>query len=378
MRSTADQLQLLSQTILAVRGKRARARRELAQVLKISPTTAGQYVDDLIAEGWLDESGVERRGLGRPRRLLSVRAEAGWFAGVELNAERVQGVRVDFGGRAVRTETVYLKAQASVEEILREVEATVRRLGGEAGTPGCLGVGVGAPGLVDSERGVGLHYAMVQGWEQVPIRERLESAFGVPVTLEHNLRVIALAERWFGAGRHLSDYVILGPRSGFGVALMQGGRLVRGARQAAGEVGFWPWPLGGQEAGVMQARLSAGTVYRRLAGLAEEAPAPANLREALRTVADQSGEERRRVVAEFARVVGALHLLLDAQAYFLHGPLTCLGSAFCEEVSREIGVALADGMGEGVRLEPSELGDDAGALGAASLAMEAWSPRSRP
>ena len=378
MRSTADQLHLFSQTILAVRGGRARARRELAQVLKISPTTAGQYVDDLIADGWLDESGVERRGLGRPRRLLSVRAEAGWFAGVEWNAERVQGVRVDFGGKVVRTETVYLKPQASVEEILHEVQATVRRLGGDEGSEGCLGVGVGAPGLVDPERGLGLHYAMVPGWEQVPIRERLTAAFGVPVTLEHNLRVIALAERWFGAGRQLSDYVILGPRSGFGVALMQGGRLVRGARQAAGEIGFWPWPLGGAEEGVMQARLSAGEVYRRLAGLDKEAPPPANLREALRSVAAQSGPQRREVVAEFARVVGALHLLLDAEAYFLHGPLTCLGTQFCEEVRTEIGEAFADAMGEGVRLEPSELGDDAGALGAASLAMEAWAPPSRP
>ena len=378
MRSTADQLHLLSQTILAVRGGRARARRELAQVRRISPTTAGQYVDDLMSEGWLDESGVDKRGLGRPKRLLSVRADAGWFAGVELNAERVQGVRVNFGGEAVRAETVYLRAEAGVEEILSEVEAVVKRLGGDEGTAGCLGVGVGAPGLVDPERGVGLHYAMVKGWERVPIRERLQKVFGVPVTLEHNLRVIALAERWFGAGSTLSDYVILGPRSGFGVALMQGGKLVRGARHAAGEIGFWPWPLGGQEAGVMQSRLSAGMVYRRLAGLDATAPPPANLREALRAVAGETGPARREVVAEFARVVGALHLLLDAEAYFLHGPLTCLGEGFCEEVRQEIGEAFAEEMGVGVRLEPSELGDDAGALGAASLAMEAWSPQSRP
>ena len=153
------------------------------------------------------------------------------------------------------------------------------------------------------------------------------------------------------------------------------GRVVRGAKDAAGEIGRWPWPVAdGTATQEMQDALNASVVYRRLAGLTNRGRLPLDLRAALVSFADSEGDAWDGVIGDYARVIGCLHLLLDSEIYFLHGPLTGLGDRFCEAVSAR-SAAICPGLKESPpRIVASVLGDNAGALGAASQAMEAWTP----
>lgn len=376
MRSPEETRQKLSEAVLRVRSGQATSRRSLADCMHLSPTTAGFYVDHLIASGHLRESGLEQGRMGRPKRMLTTCAEAGWFAGVEFNAGRIHVVRVAFSGVIDRHESALLAEGADVCHVMDRIATLVSSLAGrDAGGP-LLGLGVGAPGLVDPERGLGLDYTFIPGWKDVPIQRQLSSAFEVPVTLENNLRTIALAERWFGDGREMDDYVILGPRSGFGIAIMTGGRLLRGRHHGAGEVGRWPWPAQGQGYGEVHDAMTAPAVWRRLSGAAPRAALPADLRQALVELlpSTRSTPAWEHVIHDYARVIGQLHLILDSEAYFLHGPLTGLGQPFCHAIAEEITTQITALKSMPPSIRPSSLGDEAGALGAASLAMEAWSP----
>jgi hypothetical protein len=87
-----------------------------------------------------------------------------------------------------------------------------------------------------------------------------------------------------------------------------------------------------------------------------------------------SGRAWDEIIADYAHAIGCLQLLFDTECFFLHGPLTSLGPRFCNEViaqTRNTIPALAE---TSMRIVPSVMGDDAGALGAASLAMESWVP----
>lgn len=358
--------------MLQVRSGRATSRTTLAKVLGISPSTTGLYVDHLIAERYLSESGLIQGPMGRPRRLLSTQADAGWFAGLEFNAQRIQAVGVDFSGSVQMTLEVPLPADVMAEQVIKSILTCVARLA-EAMRGPLLAVGLGVPGLVDARAGVGLYYAFIPDWKQVPVVEKIGAKLNVPVILQNNLRAIAVAERWFGLGHGLSDYVILGPRSGFGVAMVQGGRLIEGSHHVAGEIGRWPWPLTGSGQELHHA-LSAPATWRRLSGADGRTKPPEDLRAALVTVADAAGPEWEAVCADYARVIGLLQMIIDTGVFILHGPLTVLGERFCRAIADAACVqmpALSDG---GLKVVPSTLGDDAGALGAASLAMEAWSP----
>ncbi len=366
----ADQRDLHAAAVLHLRSGQATSRSSLARLLGASPSTLGIYVDQLIAMGYATEAGLDQGPMGRPRRMLSLKPQAGWFAGVEFNAERVQAVCVDFSGKACAAEARALPAEVDTAMVLRTIMQAVEALAHGAGTP-LLGMGVGVPGLVDVTAGKALLYAFIRGWKDVPLAQVLQARHKVPVTLENNLRAIALAERWFGGGRDLNDYVVLGPRSGFGVSIVQGGQLMRGAHHAAGEIGRWPWPLDGGRHELHDV-LSAPGVYRRLAGLGPGDPLPADLRAALGEMSARTGAEWEEVVTDFARVIGCLQLLVDTERYFLHGPLTALGPRFCQEIVKATAGVAPALVQAPPRLVPSTLGDDAGALGAASLAMESW------
>lgn len=369
------QNEVLGAVILQVRSMRARSRTTLSKALRLSPSTAGMYVDRLIAEKYLSESGVRQGPMGRPRRLLTTLADAGWFAGVEFHAQRVQAVGVDFSGRQTASVVRTLPAEVTADLVIKTILVCVKKLA-EAMHGPLLAVGLGAPGLVDPKAGLGLHYAFISDWNQVPVSSLISKQLGVPVVLQNNLRAIALAERWFGMGHELNDYVILGPRSGFGIAMVQQGKLVEGAHYAAGEVGRWPWPLGGGEAASQELHhvLNASATWRRLAGASAQAKPPEDLRVALAEFTKSDSAEWHAICADFGRVIGCLQLLTDTEVFILHGPLTALGERFCASIiqaARSLSPALATAA---LKVVPSALGDDAGALGAASLAMEAWSP----
>lgn len=361
--------------ILHVRSGRAVSRSSLASALGLAPSTAGLYVDQLINDGYVNEAGLERGMVGRPKRTLTTAARAGWFAGVEFNAERVQAVRVDFAGKLVGSEASRLPEDADAKSVLQAINGAVASLAKISKQP-LLAVGVGAPGVVDSGTGVSTGYAFIPDWERVAVGDAVRKRFGISVMVENNLRAIALAERWFGGGRDLGDYVILGPRSGFGVALVQGGRVLRGAHHAAGEIGHWLWGMCGTGTSELQDGLSAPKVWRRLAGVGERARLPEDLRAALSALAHENGAARNEIVTDYARVVGCLQVLLDMEVYFLHGPLTALGQRFCGEVEGATRNLFPTLKNSAFRIIPSSLGDDAGALGAASLAMESWAPTS--
>lgn len=322
----------------------------------------------------MDESGLEKGNMGRPRRNLSLRSEAGWFAGIELNAERIQTVSVDFSGDARESRTDYLPPDADASGVLRLIASALRKLKKKQPAP-LLGIGVGAPGVVNPNTGTGIHYSFIRDWDQVEISGQLGKKFNLPVTLENNLRVIAIAERWFGGGQGLDDFIVLGPRSGFGIAMVQSGRLVRGTNHAAGEIGRWPWPLNGNgKVQQVQDFLSAPAIYRRLAGLSKRGRLPNDLQWSLAQMAGTKGNNWDEVIEDYSRVIGMLQLTLDPGTFFLHGPLTGLGARFCEEIVATTALIFPALKEIPIQILPSTLGDDAGALGAASLAMEAWLP----
>ncbi|WP_395741223.1 ROK family protein [Prosthecobacter sp.] len=370
------QRETLGAAVLHIRSGKATSRTTLAKVLGISPSTTGLYVDQLIADKYLNESGLNQGPMGRPRRVLTTQPEAGWFAGVEFNAQRIQAVGVDFSGDARASVEQVLPAEVVADQVIKSILICVARLAASMQGP-LFSVGLGVPGLVDAQAGVGIHYAFIPDWNQVPVVEKISAKLNVPVTLQNNLRAIAHAERWFGLGHGLNDYVILGPRSGFGVAMVQDGRVIEGAHHAAGEVGRWPWPLmddpGGRSQELHHA-LSAPATWRRLAGLGPQAKLPEDLRGGLSAVAEVTGPEWDAVCGDFARVIGLLQMITDTGVFILHGPLTVLGERFCSAIV-EKAVALMPAMrSTGMKVVPSTLGDNAGALGAASLAMEVWAP----
>ncbi|HEY8990625.1 MAG TPA: ROK family protein, partial [Luteolibacter sp.] len=162
-------------------------------------------------------------------------------------SETPLAIGIDFGGTSVKAGVVFRgnvidhappistqdfdSADALIEAIARVVEDLRAR------HPRIAAVGVGMPGFVNFEQGIVYNLTNVRGWEMVPLKTKLETLIGLPVSVDNDANCMAYAEWKRGAGRGYRHLVCLTLGTGVSGGIIANGQLVRGARHGAGEVG---------------------------------------------------------------------------------------------------------------------------------------------
>ncbi len=156
---------------------------------------------------------------------------------VDLGGTELRAGIVAADGALIARRTVSTRLQGGPEAVLAQIEELVAALRQDA--PGCelLGLGVGAPGPLDLERGVVVAAPMLRGWADVPLVALLRKRFGCRVALDNDANAAALGEWRFGAGRGTRHMVFVTVSTGIGGGVIVDGRLLHGRRGMAGEVG---------------------------------------------------------------------------------------------------------------------------------------------
>jgi len=210
------------------------SRADLARKSGLQRSTISAIVDQLLEEGWVTEGAVGRSPRGRRPRNLHLNVERAGILGVEL---RPESTTVGLAGVDARFVTQVSFPTASTPERfaydLAEVTHDIRRAHPSVH---CEGLGISLPGRVD-ESGR-LIFAPNLGWGPVELTRLLESAVGLPVSIDNAANACALAELWFG--RHadnIRDIVAVTVSEGIGVGLLLNGQLVHGGGSMSGEFG---------------------------------------------------------------------------------------------------------------------------------------------
>ena len=393
---TAD---LESDILKRVRAANSVSRVELARHLGLAPSTAGIYVERLIEEGYLEESDKVERETGRPPKMLRLSPERGEFVGVDFEARNIMAVAVDFSDKPLRNAHLQIAESDSVEQITRKIEQAIKKVMPEDASR-LLAIGVGVPGLVDSERGLALHYDYIANWRNVPLAASLRKKFGVPVFLENTTRTMALAELWFGQGLGVSDFLCIGIRSGIAAGMILDGRLFCGAQHASGELGHWRCPLlTGKVAEwlmkdetdrspfgpALQEVASVRAMQRALAkalasgekSLLRNSTQPIPIEDILRAL-QQRDSLALLVVNEVAKCLGwaisQLLFAIDPVKIMLAGPLTTLGDHLLQPLRAVVDSITPIESRRTAEIVNSTMGEFIGALGAAALAVHEWKP----
>ena len=257
-------------------------------------------------------------------------------------------------------------------------------------TSSLSGVGVSFGGPVEAD-GRTVRLSMhVPGWEGLPLADRLEREFGVPAAVANDGDAAALAEHRFGAGRGVRHLLYLTVSTGIGGGVIVDGRLYRGERAWAGEVGHMvlepdgpPCPCGRN--GCLESLASGLSVARaareRLQSLSPAAidpsgsslaalPAEQITAQAVAAAAAHDDPLARLVWDEAMGWLGvgvaSAANLLDPGRVVLGGGLTRAGALLFDPVRRIVAQRALDPAMEVV---PAALGDDVGILGGAALML---------
>ena len=167
--------------------------------------------------------------------------------GVDLGATNTKFVVLDHSDRITELEAMPTRGEEGHDAVLERLVATTRE---HMVSHGASAVGVGTPGLFDEATGVVTIFTNLPGqWVGVPLRERLETGLGVPVTLINDARAFTLAEGTLGAGRGARIMAGLTLGTGVGGGLLADGALFRGAFGTAGEIAHQTYDAAGELCG---------------------------------------------------------------------------------------------------------------------------------
>jgi len=160
--------------------------------------------------------------------------------GVDVGGTTVKAALLDSDGREYGRCVQTTPRDVGPEAIVATIVDTVVELRNHAPEAGRLrAVGLVVPGVVDAQHGIAV-YASNLGWQDLPIRQMVAEAVGLPVILDHDVRAAGLAELELGAGRGSHEMLFVALGTGIAAAVITRGQLATGATGMAGELGHLP------------------------------------------------------------------------------------------------------------------------------------------
>ncbi|WBB80667.1 ROK family transcriptional regulator [Micromonospora sp. WMMD882] len=361
------------------------SRADIATHTGLNKATVSSLVAELIEHRLLRETGLTENRVGRPATMLVLDGEPYAALGMQISADELVVVAVDPAGvRLLTWRRAFPALSASPADTTAAVVKLARRALARVTAQGraALGLTVGVPGLVDTAGTVPLAAAL--GWRDVPFTAELRAALrepGFPVTVENEANLAVLAEQRHGGRSGAANIVHLTGGAGIGAGVLVDGRLLRGGRGFAGELGHLTLDPAGPTCrcgrrGCLEALVGLPAVVRRLLPDAEADGAVTDFApeiDRIRALARADDRPTLTGLTELGRHLGhgvaVLADLLNPEAVLVGGHFAALAPWLLPAARAELTQRTLAPDAGGCRLDASALGAEAAALGGATASL---------
>jgi glucokinase len=305
-------------------------------------------------------------------------------------------IGVDLGGTNLRTallspdgdilgkskEATY--AADGWKKVVQRLIQNIERQKGIAAQKGLsvAAVGVGAPGVIQVDKGIVVKSPNFPDWNNLPLKDELENVLGLPVTIENDANAAALGEQWRGSGRGIGSMILLTLGTGVGGGIVLNRQIWHGADGMAGEVGHMTIIPDGRQCGCgntgcLEMYASARGIVQsyRDAGGASETGNQSEVTAAQVYQAASSGDFRAlEVMRNMGRMLGIgianLINIFNPEMVVIGGGVKDAWPLFIDSTRAEIRKRAFEVPAARTEIVPSKLGDDAGMVGAAAAAFQ--------
>jgi glucokinase-like ROK family protein len=369
------------------------SRTDLSEALSTSRASVTSIVGSLLEANVLTEIGQGKSEGGRPPMLLDVNSQLGFIAGVDIGATSIDLALADFRGTILEHSSEPIDIQMGPEPLLTqicdELEGMLARRG--AGPQDMLGIGIGVPGPVQFSTGLLIAPPLMPTWEGYPIKQYVRRRFphARPV-VDNDVNIMALGELRAGAGSDLDNFLFIKIGTGIGCGIISNKTVYRGSDGCAGDVGHICVDYNGPichcgNPGCLE-YMAAGPAIASKGLQAAESGQSEFLARRLkenggvltsRDVGDAAAAGDRianEIVRQSGKMIGGVLAGLvnfyNPRAIFIGGGVSKIGHQLLSTI-RQATLRRATALSTRLlRIEYSQLGDDAGVMGAIWLAME--------
>lgn len=307
------------------------------------------------------------------------------YIGVDLGGTAIKVGVCDEKGELVQTYEGPTGTEAGHEQVIDNIANYCRKAVEQSRYTWeqVAGIGAGIAGFLDLPNGRVVR-AVNLGWEDVPIKQRLEEKTGKPVKIDNDANVAALGESWSGAGKGMDNVVCFTLGTGVGGGLIVSGKLVHGSAGMAGELGHMS-VVPDLEAircncgqmGCLETVSSATGIIRMAKDAVERGDKTelALLNEITAKdvfeAAKLGDETALRIVNRAAYYLGKsmalLAVIVNPKRFIIGGGVSKAGDILFEPIRDIFAKQTPTNAQIGVDIVPAELGNDAGVVGAAGL-----------
>lgn len=356
----------------AIRAGAPISRAEISRRAGISKPTVSLALQSLLEAGLVREASGRPGGPSYGAVFFEPVPEAAYVLGLDLGARFLRGAVCDLAGEIRARQDVELRG-ADAEGVLAAIGSLHTALVAAAALPveRIDGIVLGVPGVFDTATAtLQLTTPNIPGLEGRPFADDLRERLGVPVTIENDVNLAAVGERWAGVARGVDDFAFLSIGTGMGMGLVLGGELHRGNHGAAGEV---DWALAGLSEEVDPSAEGVALLAAELKsrGSFETSLAPPYDAREVFVAARRGDRLARKVVEEVARRIAAhvspIAAVADPALVVLGGGLGTNGDLLLDPVRRLLGEWLPFAP----RVEISSLGEAAVLMGALAIGLRA-------
>ena len=307
--------------------------------------------------------------------------------GIDVGGTNVKIALVNEKGGIVYSNSIPTRAEMGYEYTVNSMKEAIKELLKETNTSAkdVEGRGFGFPGQIDCKKGIVRLAPNIPGWVDVPIAEIMEKEFGIPTRVDNDVRCAALGELNFGAGKGCENLVCITVGTGIGSGLIINGKLVRGASNAAGEIGHIKLDMTGGplcgcgDRGCLEAFASGpsivamaeeyikggkSTKYRELAN--------PDITPYVVSVAAQQGDPVAKriftIIGEYIGVgLASVVNLLNPEKIIIGGGVAAAGDILMTPIKETLVKRAMPISGGAVEVVPAQLGNTAGVIGASLL-----------
>ncbi|MCQ2738729.1 MAG: ROK family protein [bacterium] len=307
--------------------------------------------------------------------------------GIDVGGTNVKIALVSDKGKIIYSNSIPTRTEMGYEYTINSMKDAIRDLLKETKLQAANieGMGFGFPGQIDCQKGIVRLAPNIPGWVNVPIAEIMEKEFCIPTRVDNDVRTAALGELNYGAGIGCQNLICITVGTGIGSGLVINGKLVRGASNAAGELGHIKLTMDGGplcgcgDRGCLEAYASGpsivamaeeyikggkSTKYRELAN--------PDITPYIVAVAAKEGDP---VAKQIFRIMGeyigmgltSVVNLLNPEKIIIGGGVAEAGDILLNPIKETIQKRAMSIQGNAVEIVPAQLGNTAGVIGASLL-----------
>ena len=307
--------------------------------------------------------------------------------GIDVGGTNVKIALVDNKGKIIYSNSIPTRAEMGYEYTINNMKEAITELIKETKSDpkNIESIGFGFPGQIDYQKGIVRLAPNIPGWVNVPIAEIMEKEFGIPTRVDNDVRCAALGELNYGAGQGCDNLICITVGTGIGSGLVINGKLVRGASNAAGEIGHIKLDMNGGplcgcgDRGCVEAFASGpsivalaeeyikggkSTKYRELAN-------PDITPYIVSEAAKQGDPVAKRIFTIVGEYIGiglaSVVNLLNPEKIIIGGGVAAAGDLLLTPIKESLIKRAMPIAGSAVEIVPAQLGNSAGVIGASLL-----------